>query len=258
MASVRPKKHLGQHFLKDQQIAQNIARCVTGHNGYTELLEIGPGTGVLTQYLNDHDKLKLKVVEIDQASVEYLLKEEMIVPEQLVGGDFLQMNLRESFPEPFGIVGNFPYNISSQIFFKVYEQRDRVQEVVCMIQKEVGQRIAAGPGSKTNGILSILLQAFYDVSYEFTVPPQVFIPPPKVESAVITLKRNNVEKLPCNEKMFFRVVKQGFSMRRKTLRNALKPMQPPEAVLNSEYMPKRAEQLSVEDFIILTQLMENK
>lgn len=258
MSSVKPKKHLGQHFLKDQDIARNISEAVSRHNGYSTLLEIGPGTGVLTQFLKERHDLQLKVVEIDQASVEYLLKQGLISPAQLAGGDFLKMNLAEEFPAPFGIIGNFPYNISSQIFFRVYEHRDRVQEVVCMVQKEVGQRVAAGPGSKTNGILSILLQAFYEVSYEFTVPPSVFYPPPKVESAVITLRRNNVERLPCDEKLFFRVVKQGYNMRRKTLRNALKPIQPTQEALDSEYMSKRAEQLSVNDFIKLSQLMEKK
>jgi 16S rRNA (adenine1518-N6/adenine1519-N6)-dimethyltransferase len=257
MRPVKPKKHLGQHFLKDQSIAERIAQCVQGHGGYRDLLEVGPGTGVLTQYLRTNPNFDLRAVELDSESVDYLLSSGMLRPEQLIAADFLQLPIDTLFEGPFGIVGNFPYNISSQIFFKAYEYRHVVQEVVGMVQKEVGERIVAGPGGKVGGILSILMQAFYDVSYEFTVPPEVFDPPPKVQSAVISLRRNNVTDLGCSESLFRSVVKQGFNMRRKTLRNALKPLNPHASISSHPYFDKRAEQLSVDDFIILTKLFED-
>jgi 16S rRNA (adenine1518-N6/adenine1519-N6)-dimethyltransferase len=254
MAHVRPKKHLGQHFLKDQRIAERIAQSLRRHQGYADLLEIGPGTGVLTQFLLKLPDFRLRAVELDGESVDFLLASKMLAPEQLIAGDFLQMRLPDLFPGPFGIAGNFPYNISSQIFFKVYEHRQQVQEVVGMVQQEVGERLAAGPGSKTNGILSVLLQAFYEVEYLFTVPPEVFLPPPKVHSAVIALRRNSVQQLPCNEALFKTVVKQGFNMRRKTLRNALKPLAPHPDLLADPLFDRRAEQLSVDEFVHIAQL----
>ncbi|GAA4837935.1 16S rRNA (adenine(1518)-N(6)/adenine(1519)-N(6))-dimethyltransferase RsmA [Algivirga pacifica] len=256
MAYVKPKKHLGQHFLTDQQIAHDIVDAMSLHGGYDTILEIGPGTGVLTDKLIHKEAFKTTVVEIDTESVQYLKNIVGLAPEQIIEGDFLQLHLAKVAPTPLGIIGNFPYNISSQIFFKVYENRDQVTEVVGMIQKEVAERIASPAGKKTNGILSILLQAYYDIEYLFTVPPHVFDPPPKVDSAVISLKRNDRKQVPCDEKLFKRVIKTGFGNRRKTLRNALKPMGLPAEFTAQEIFGKRAEQLDVEAFIKLTQDIE--
>lgn len=250
---VRPKKRLGQHFLTDQRIAQKIAQSLTGWKGYSQVLEVGPGMGVLTQYLLQDERFETHAVELDEESVAYLHEHFPEMKDRVYYEDFLKKDLSTLFKEPFGLAGNFPYNISSQIFFKVLEHRQQIPEVVGMIQKEVAQRIAAGPGGKVGGILSILLQAFYEVEYLFTVPPGVFNPPPKVQSAVIRLKRNNTERLDCDEKLFFRVVKQGFQNRRKTLRNALKPINLPETIKDLPILDKRAEQLSVDDFVSLTQ-----
>lgn len=250
---VRPKKFLGQHFLTNQHRAQQIADAL-GVN-YKNVLEIGPGTGVLTQYLLQKP-VDLKVVEIDRESVAFLKTKYPSL--SIIEGDFLKLDLSAIYTDNFSIVGNFPYNISSQIFFKALDFRHQVKELVGMIQKEVAERIVAPPGSKTYGILSVLLQAFYKTEYLFTVKPGEFFPPPKVNSAVIKLTRNNVEKLPCNEKLFFRIVKQAFQMRRKTLRNALKPLNlPPDETLQS-LLGLRAEQLSVKDFIQLTQIHERE
>ena len=257
MQKVRPKKHLGQHFLRDLDAAQQIVNLQSLHRGYNKVLEIGPGMGVLTQYLlqraaGGEPHCETFVVEIDRESVVYLKEHFPVLEDRIFSQDFLQMNLAELFEnEPFGIIGNLPYNISSQIFFKVLEHKNLVMEIVCMLQKEVAQRIASPPGKKDYGILSVFLQAYYDIEYSFTVYPDAFIPPPKVDSGVIRLKRNNVEKLDCNEKKFFQVVKAGFNQRRKTLRNALKPVG-----LNFEHdlLNKRAEQLGVAEFILLTNL----
>ena len=254
MQKVRPKKHLGQHFLRDLDAAQQIVNLQSLHRGYHKVLEIGPGMGVLTQYLLQRTDCETFVVEIDRESVAYLKEHFPALNDRIFSQDFLQMNLSalfESENEPFGIIGNLPYNISSQIFFKVLEHKDLVMEIVCMLQKEVAQRIASPPGKKDYGILSVFLQAYYDIEYSFTVYPDAFIPPPKVDSGVIRLKRNNVEKLDCNEKKFFQVVKAGFNQRRKTLRNALKPIG-----LNFEHdlLNKRDEQLGVEEFVLLTNL----
>ena len=256
MQKVRPKKHLGQHFLRDLDAAQQIVNLQSLHRGYNKVLEIGPGMGVLTQYLLQNADYQTFVVEIDRESVAYLKEHFPILEDRIFSQDFLQMNLTELFGnEPFGIIGNLPYNISSQIFFKVLENKDLVMEIVCMLQKEVAQRIASPPGKKDYGILSVFLQAYYDIEYSFTVYPDAFIPPPKVDSGVIRLKRNNVEKLDCNEKKFVQVVKAGFNQRRKTLRNALKPIG-----LNFEHelLSKRAEQLGVAEFVLLTNLFEEK
>ncbi len=256
---VRPKKHLGQHFLKDQSAAQRIVDLMSGHGGYQKVLEIGPGMGVLTQYLVKKPDYQTFLIEIDTESVVYLTKNYSELEGRIIEGDFLKMNLNSSLPigegEVLGIIGNFPYNISSQIFFKVLEIRNQITEVVCMLQKEVAQRIASKPGNKEYGILSVLLQAFYDIKYEFTVYPGAFNPPPKVDSGVISLKRNSVESLDCNEKKFVQVVKAGFNQRRKMLRNALKPIG-----LNFEHelLSKRAEQLSVAEFVFLTKMFESK
>lgn len=254
---VRPKKQLGQHFLHDQRIARNIVNALTGWKGYEQVLEVGPGMGVLTQYLIADGKYPLQLVELDSESVVYLKEHYATLEGRVHHADFLKLNLGELMEGSFALIGNFPYNISSQIFFKVLEYRQQIPEVVGMVQKEVAQRIAEPPGSKTYGILSVLLQAFYDIEYLFTVGPGVFTPPPKVQSAVLRLKRNERQALPCNEKLFFAVVKQAFGTRRKTLRNALKSLNLPEPVQQWPLLDKRAEQLSVEDFISITQALEN-
>lgn len=251
---VRAKKHLGQHFLNDLQIAENIVNALSWQ-GYNQVLEIGPGTGVLTQYLI-HQNRKVSVVEIDKESVEFLQKKYNGIRENLpvFSEDFLQMNLKAIFDNQVAIIGNFPYNISSQILFKVVENKELVPEVVGMFQKEVAERVAAKHGNKTYGVISVLIQAYYDVEYLFTVHEHVFTPPPKVKSGVIRLKRK--EKEPdCNPAKFKQVVKSGFSQRRKTLRNALKSTQDIEKLNKHPFLNLRAEQLSVEDFVELTQIL---
>lgn len=252
---VRPKKSLGQHFLHDQQVARKIVDGLKLDNDHRRVLEIGPGMGVLTRYLTEMD-LDLKVVEIDRDSVKYLHDHYPVLRERIIAGDFLALNLAEVFTDRFSVIGNFPYNISSQIFFKVLEHRDQVDQVVCMLQKEVADRIAAPHGSKTYGILSVLLQAYYDIQFLFKVSPGVFTPPPKVMSGVIRLRRNGVARLACDERLFVQVVKQGFNNRRKTLRNALKNLILAPAVSALPLLDKRAEQLPVSDFIELTRLIE--
>ncbi len=256
MTKVKPKKHLGQHFLKDTNIALKIVNSLTHHNQYSYVVEVGPGMGVLTQYLLNNKDINLTVIDIDKESTAYLAKEMPELADKIITADFLKFDWQAHFDAPFAIIGNFPYNISSQIFFKVLDMRSSVQEVVGMIQKEVAQRIASGPGNKTYGILSVLLQAFYTIDYLFTVSPSVFNPPPKVDSAVIRLQRNKTNQLDCDENLFTRVVKQGFQNRRKTLRNALKPLALPPEINNNSQLNLRAEQLSVSDFVLLTQKIE--
>jgi 16S rRNA (adenine1518-N6/adenine1519-N6)-dimethyltransferase len=255
MEKVKPKKHLGQHFLIDLSIAERIAAQVTGHGGVKQLLEIGPGMGVLTDYLLKGD-LDVNLIEIDRESIAYLYQKYPSLQEKVIEGDFLKFDFSTVFTAPFAVVGNFPYNISSQIFFKILEDKNKVSEVVCMLQKEVARRIASPKGSKEYGILSVLLQAWYDIDYIFSVPPGVFNPPPKVNSGVIRLTRNQVQKLDCNEKLFFQVVKGGFGNRRKTLRNSLKSFQLTEEFKSHPILDKRAEQLDVADFVFLTQQIE--
>lgn len=247
---VRPKKHLGQHFLKDQNIASKIADALTGHGGYKDVLEVGPGTGVLTQFLLQKE-YKVHAVEMDTESVTYLKENFIQLTDNLIEGDFLKLDFNGITEGSLCLIGNFPYNISSQIFFKVLDNRNKVPESIGMIQKEVADRIAAPPGSKTYGILSVLLQAYYDIDYLFKVPPGVFHPPPKVDSAVIRLRRNSVEQLDCDEKLFVRVVKAAFNQRRKTLRNALKTFTFATAP-DEHLLTLRAERLSVEDFVHIT------
>lgn len=255
---VRPKKSLGQHFLHDETAAKKIVNgLIVNETPVTSVLEIGPGMGVLTKYLVAEPRVDLKVVEIDRDSVAYLKKNFSSLEGRIIEGDFLQLNLDQVFTHPFAVIGNFPYNISSQIFFKILGHRDRVSQVVCMLQKEVADRIAEEHGTKTYGILSVLLQAYYEIDYLFKVPPGAFTPPPKVMSAVIRLRRNSREKLGCDEAMFVKVVKQGFNTRRKTLRNALKNLNLAADVAALPIMDKRAEQLSVDDFISLTKLIED-
>ncbi|MFT2009343.1 16S rRNA (adenine(1518)-N(6)/adenine(1519)-N(6))-dimethyltransferase RsmA [Pontibacter sp. 13R65] len=256
MSKVSPKKHLGQHFLTDQNIAIDIVKQLTLHHGVTDVLEIGPGMGVLTQYLLQNKDYTTTVIDIDRESIAYLKQHFPALEERIISADFLRTDLSTLFPGKFAIIGNFPYNISSQIFFKVLQHRDHVPEVVCMLQKEVAERLAAPPGSKTYGILSVLLQAFYNITYKFTVSEHVFHPKPKVKSAVIGLLRNEVQELPCSEKRFFEVVKLSFGTRRKTLRNCLKTYNLPADVQALPVFDQRAEQLSVQEFIQLTQLIE--
>jgi 16S rRNA (adenine1518-N6/adenine1519-N6)-dimethyltransferase len=252
---VRPKKHLGQHFLVDQNIAAKIVGQLQMPHGVEEVLEVGPGMGVLTQYLLQQP-YRTTILDVDLESIEYLRQHFPGLEGRIIHADFLKTDLGQYFPGRFSVIGNFPYNISSQILFKVLEHRQQVVEVVGMIQKEVAERIASPHGSKVYGIMSVLLQAFYDIEYKFTVSEQVFHPKPKVLSAVIRLERNVVEKLPCNEKLFFSVVKQAFNTRRKTLRNALRSFSLPLSVTEHPYFDKRAEQLSVGDFITLTTMVE--
>lgn len=248
---VNAKKSLGQHFLKDQNIARKISEQLSGE-GYSSILEIGPGTGVLTRYLTALSFPFFEAIEIDTESVEYLAQE---LPEVKVRqADFLKVSLANDYPKPLAIIGNFPYNISSQIFFKVLANKDQVCELVGMIQKEVAERIASPHGSKVYGILSVLVQAFYSVELLMKVPPGVFTPPPKVDSAVLRLQRNGFSLPEKQEKAFFRIVKAAFNQRRKTLRNSLKSAgitNVPEACSGL-----RPEQLSVADFIKLTEEIE--
>ena len=295
---VRAKKALGQHFLTDQRIAQAIVNALSldwsetmpasagrpapglsekvgkgfmaaGGPGesYSPILEVGPGMGVLTQYLLQREDIDLKLVEIDGESVDYLLTHFAGMQGRLLQADFLNLRLEKIFPERFAVIGNFPYNISSQIFFKILDYRERIPEVVCMIQKEVAERIAEGPGSKTYGILSVLLQAWYDIEYLFSVGSGCFAPPPKVESAVIRLTRNGRTDLGCDESLFKAIVKTAFGQRRKMMRNPLKPLIAAKAAREgwsdeeraaftaSPVFERRPETLSVEDFIALTNFL---
>jgi len=250
MSAVRPKKSLGQHFLKDKGIAQKIVNLLQVKPNQ-KALEIGAGMGVLTEWLCKRTDFETFVVEIDRDSVAYLKAQNFIKPENIIEGDFLKWRIDRFSDKPFSIIGNLPYNISSQIFFKVYENCRLIPEVVCMIQKEVAERIAAPHGSKTYGILSVLLQTYYDITYEFTVPPHVFLPPPKVQSAVISFRLKSV--LPdVNPIKLKQIVKMGFNQRRKTLRNALKALNMPPEMAAEALFDKRAEQLSVQDFLDLT------
>lgn len=254
MGYVRAKKNLGQHFLKDLNIAKKIVAGLEPIK-VDKVLEIGPGMGVLTQFLLQESSYETHVVEIDRESVAYLQENYPSLSDRIIGHDFLKYDLSKLFSEPFAIIGNFPYNISSQIFFKVLDHKNQIPIVVGMIQKEVAERMAAVPGNKTYGILSVLMQAFYDIEYLFTVSEKVFDPPPKVKSAVIRMTRNNTNNLACDEKLFFRVVKSGFNQRRKTLRNSLKSVLG-EYKLDDDIMGKRPEQLSVEEFVSLTNKIE--
>ena len=253
---VKPKKYLGQHFLNDEQIAEQIADTLT-LEGYDDVLEIGPGMGVLTKYLLDKDTTT-HVVEIDTESVDYLKNNYLNLSDRIYEKDFLRYDLNLVFKgKSFAIIGNFPYNISTQIVFKTLEMRDQIPEFSGMFQKEVAQRICSKEGSKVYGILSVLTQAFYNAEYLFTVPPEVFNPPPKVDSGVLLLTRKENYTLPCDEKLFFRVVKTGFQQRRKTLRNSLKVFNLSDNLKANTIFGQRPEQLSVDQFIELTTLIEN-
>lgn len=251
---VRAKKALGQHFLTDQHIARTIVASLT-ESPVRDVLEIGPGMGVLTQYLLKREDIDLKLVELDEESVDYLLTHFPGMQGKLYLADYLKLDIHKLFPGQYRVIGNFPYNISSQIFFKILDDKELVPEVVCMIQKEVADRIAEKPGTKTYGILSVLLQAWYDIDYIISVGSGAFAPPPKVQSAVIRLRRNSRTELGCDEKLFKQVVKTAFNQRRKTLRNALKPILPEGFDSSDPVFDLRAERLGVEDFVALTSLI---
>jgi 16S rRNA (adenine1518-N6/adenine1519-N6)-dimethyltransferase len=252
MSLVRAKKHLGQHFLTDKNIAAKIVDSLRQANRYTQVLEVGPGMGILSDFLLQKAEYQTYLIDIDTESYLFLQKKYPQLAERLINADFLEMDFSSVFSGPFAIIGNFPYNISSQILFKVLDSRQQVVEVVGMFQKEVAERCTAKAGSKEYGILSVFLQAYYKVEYLFTVKAGVFNPPPKVLSAVIRLTRNEVQQLPCDEKLFWQVVKAGFNQRRKTLRNALSALINKEAMANEAMLDLRAERLTVNDFVELT------
>lgn len=253
MGRVQPKRNLGQHFLKDREIAYRIASSLTG-KGYSSVLEIGPGMGILTSCLIERGFSDFRVIEIDNESVHYL-KAHFPDLNNIIAGDFLTLDVDACFHGKMAIIGNFPYNISTQIFFKALKHRDKVTEIAGMLQKEVAERICSGPGSKAYGILSVLLQAYYNTEYLFTVPEHVFSPPPKVKSGVIRLIRNEVKNLDCDETLFSRVVKACFNQRRKTLRNSVRAA---FDLTREDYgeFGLRPEQLSVEQFVKLTRWIE--
>ena len=255
MDKVRAKKHLGQHFLVDKNICKKIANQYQRHQGCNRVLEIGPGMGALTEFLLAND-LDLYTMDIDSESIEFLNKNYPQLEGKIIEADFLKVDLKKYFgDEPVAVVGNFPYNISSQILFRCLEYRNQIPEIMGMFQREVAMRIAEKPGTKQYGILSVFMQAFYDIEYCFTVDEHVFDPPPKVKSGVIRCIRNERQELPCNEKLFFQVVKMSFNQRRKTIRNSIKALLHGQQ-LDHEYLSLRPEVLSVEQFIELTQMVE--
>lgn len=256
MQNVRPKKFLGQHFLTDMTVAERIAATLDAYIG-SPVLEVGPGMGVLTDFLTKkgHD---LTVVELDRESVAFLRRNRPSLHDRIIEADFLALDLDKLYDKPFCVIGNYPYNISSQIFFKVLEHRDKIICCSGMLQKEVAERIAAPPGSKTYGILSVLLQAWYDIEYLFTVDEHVFNPPPKVKSGVIRLRRNSTTELGCDERMFRNIVKTAFGQRRKMLRNSLRSFADNPEILADEIFSRRPEQLSVNEFIRLTNILNKE
>lgn len=255
MSLVKAKKYLGQHFLTDKNIAEKIVNSLQSTDQYEQVLEVGPGMGILSDILLQKGNYQTYLIDIDTESFNFLKKKYPHLGDKLINGDFLALNFSDVFPGKFGIIGNFPYNISSQILFKILENRGQVMEVVGMFQKEVAQRCAEKPGSKEYGILSVFLQAYYKVEYLFTVKAGVFNPPPKVLSAVIRLTRNETENLDCDEKLFWQVVKAGFNQRRKTLRNALSSVVNKDQMGDDPVFDLRAERLGVADFVRLTNLL---
>jgi len=253
MKRVKPKKHLGQHFLTDESIAANIAGAISRHQGVSRVLEIGPGTGILTRALQNRNFDELKIIEIDLESIDFLHENHPEISADIISGDFLKIDLEPIFNgERFILAGNFPYNISTQILFRLFENRDLIPELVGMFQREVAKRIASGPGSKEYGILSVLLQIYYKVEYLFTVDEDVFDPPPKVKSGVIKLTRNDREALPFSDDFMKMVVKTAFNQRRKTLRNSLKSILAGKDLdLEEDILHLRPEQLPTETFIRL-------
>lgn len=248
---------MGQHFLLDQSIAIDTVDSFGNLGNFKHALEIGPGTGVLTQHLKNCNNFDLKVIDIDAESIQFLHHESVLKQSQIIEGDFLKLDLNTLFHgEPFGLIGNFPYNISSQILFKVLDFKSQIPEVVGMFQKEVAERVCSKPGSKAYGIISVLLQAYYDTEYLFTIDEHVFDPPPKVKSAVIRLRRNNKQQLDCDEGFFKQIIKMAFNQRRKTLRNSLKPLLSDELKMQ-EIFALRPEQLGVDDFVDLAKMLKN-
>ncbi len=254
---VRAKKHLGQHFLKNETIALDIVKALKHTSLYKKVLEVGPGMGVLTKYLVEDKNFETHIIDIDRDSIAYLKQNFSALENKIIEGDFLKLDFNNLFNnEPFAVIGNFPYNISTEILFKVLDHKNQVPEVVGMFQKEVAERIAAKPKNKTYGITSVLLQAFYDIEYLFTVGENEFNPPPRVKSAVIRLTRNTTQQLNCDEKLFKQMVKAGFNQRRKTLRNSIRAFKLKPEFLNHHYLTQRAEELSVEDFVALANMVE--
>lgn len=258
MQPIRPKRLFGQHFLHDQNIARKIVSSLKVDNGPEPLLEVGPGTGALTRLLLEKGTFDLTVVEVDRDAVAYLRECFPGLEDRVVEADILKSDFNLFFPGSYSVVGNFPYNISSQILFRVLEGRKKVRQVVCMLQREVAERLSSPPGNKTYGILSVLLQAYYSVRLLFRVPSTVFVPRPRVESAVIRLERYREQLPSCDEQLFTRVVKQAFNNRRKTLRNALKDINLPPEILGEQVFSRRAEELSVDDFLGLTSLIQHR
>jgi len=256
MSQVKAKKHLGQHFLTDKNIAEKIVNSLLHHSKYDKVLEVGPGMGILSDFLLQKKEYETHLIDIDTESFNFLQKKYPDLGDKLLNADFLHLNFKDVFPSSFAIIGNFPYNISSQILFKLLDNRDQVPEIVGMFQKEVAERCTAKAGSKEYGILSVFLQAYFKCEYLFTVKPGVFNPPPKVLSAVIRLSRNEVKELDCNEKLFWQVVKAGFNQRRKTLSNALSGVIKKEKQNEDTVWTLRAERLTVKDFVELTNLIE--
>lgn len=249
---VKAKKNLGQHFLKDPAIAEKIVNSLSGHTGYNNVLEIGPGMGILTDFLFARKDIYTKVVDIDEESIRYLQGRFPFHNDRIIYGDFLQMDLKKVFDGPFAVIGNFPYNISSQILFKVLDEKELIPEIVGMFQKEVAERIAGAPGSREYGILSVLMQTWYDVRVIIQLNEHDFDPPPKVKSAVLHLVRKENFQLQCDAKLFKSVIKTAFNQRRKTLSNAMSPLIPKDKQESMPFKTLRAEALSWEDFVTLT------
>lgn len=257
MNSVRAKKHLGQHFLNDKNAAQRIADALNPALGFTQVLEVGPGMGVLSDFLLQKEEYETFLIDIDDESIEYLQDRYPQLGPRLIHGDFLNLDFSQYFGDKMAVIGNYPYNISSQILFKILEERDRVVQMAGMFQKEVAERCVAKPGSKEYGILSVFLQAYYDVEYLFTVKAGAFNPPPKVLSGVMRMTRNSVSQLNCDEKLFWKVVKAAFNQRRKTLRNSLSGVVPKDKMSDNPLYELRAERLTVADFVSLTNEISN-
>jgi 16S rRNA (adenine1518-N6/adenine1519-N6)-dimethyltransferase len=254
--TVRAKKHLGQHFLTDKNICRKIADQFIAHEDCKRVLEIGPGMGALTEFLLERPAVEVSVMEIDTDSIAYLKTHYPALENRIYEADFLRVDLKKIMgDEPFSVVGNFPYNISSQILFKCLDHRDQIPEIMGMFQKEVAERVAEKPGTKVYGIMSVLLQAFYDITYCFTVDEHVFNPPPKVKSGVIRCTRNTRDKLDCNEELFIRIVKMSFNQRRKTIRNSIKQLIKDKG-FDHPMLNERPERLSVEQFVELTKMVE--
>lgn len=257
MNSVRAKKHLGQHFLNDKNAAQRIADALDPKLGFTQVLEVGPGMGVLSDFLLQKEDFETFLIDIDDESIEFLQDKYPQLGPRLIHGDFLNLDFLQYFGDKMAVIGNYPYNISSQILFKILEERDRVVQMAGMFQKEVAERCVAKPGSKEYGILSVFLQAYYNVEYLFTVKAGAFNPPPKVLSGVMRMTRNTTSQLDCDEKLFWKVVKAGFNQRRKTLRNSLSGVVPKDKMSDNPLYELRAERLTVADFVTLTNEISN-